>query len=463
MSRVKKFENLPVYVQENHNEVLQHIYRCIGSKHLPMKDNILLHFDSHPDLLIPYDMPANTVFNKEELFDSLSIENWILPAVYAGHFSHVVWFKPPWCSQIQDKVVECYVGKCEKTGTIRTSCTESYFVSEALYVPEIKLLNKQKLKLAIISVLPKQWTDLSATSVCNNQNMNKGAFGQDKCNQNPSAGFLDRPDLTETVVSQINQNAVHITEAENHEPRAKLTKLDIDDVISVSVASENQRTAEYATNTERDNKVYVSPSKEDIKMVQELIKDKHCVLDIDFDFFSTKNPFKEMYGEEEYKILQELYHYNKPEVFSEEALEKCVVDRQKQLDDLKEVFMALDQDPSTTIHHPKKDLIHKLVTNIQSKSPAPIDYTLIHEGGCTCDDTELPHHISRNREISVLVDCVQDLISHMKKPTIITAARSSIDDYCPPHQVDFIQEKVLEMLQEIYLKIEVVLDYDTGE
>ena len=41
--------------------------------------------------------------------------------------------------------------------------------------------------------------------------------------------------------------------------------------------------------------------------------------------------------------------------------------------------------------------------------------------------------------------------------------RSSIDDYCPPDQVDFIQEKVLEMLQEIYLQIEVTLDYDNSE
>ena len=41
--------------------------------------------------------------------------------------------------------------------------------------------------------------------------------------------------------------------------------------------------------------------------------------------------------------------------------------------------------------------------------------------------------------------------------------RSSIDDYCPPDQVDFIQEKVLEMLQEIYLQIEVTLDYDISE
>ena len=34
-----------------------------------MSDNVLLHFDSHPDLLIPYEMPADTVFNKEELFE----------------------------------------------------------------------------------------------------------------------------------------------------------------------------------------------------------------------------------------------------------------------------------------------------------------------------------------------------------------------------------------------------------
>ena len=63
------------------------------------------------------------------------------------------------------------------------------------------------------------------------------------------------------------------------------------------------------------------------------------------------------------------------------------------------------------------------MSDLQATSPVPVDYSLLHEGGCTCDDTELPHHISSNSQISVLVDCVQDVVSHLKKPTIVTVAR----------------------------------------
>lgn len=38
--------------------------------------------------------------------------------------------------------------------------------------------------------------------------------------------------------------------------------------------------------------------------------------------------------------------------------------------------------------------------------------------------------------------------------------RSSQDDYCPPDQVEFIQNSVLEILQDLYLEIELTVDYE---
>ena len=67
------------------------------------------------------------------------------------------------------------------------------------------------------------------------------------------------------------------------------------------------------------NSVCSSPTRDIIGKVQEIIKDRYCILDIDLDFFSTKNPFKEMFGEEQYKLLQELYQYERPKNTSQEV------------------------------------------------------------------------------------------------------------------------------------------------
>lgn len=41
--------------------------------------------------------------------------------------------------------------------------------------------------------------------------------------------------------------------------------------------------------------------------------------------------------------------------------------------------------------------------------------------------------------------------------------RSSEDDYCPPDQVDHIMFSVLEILQDLYLEVEVSTDYEWSE
>ena len=77
-----------------------------------------------------------------------------------------------------------------------------------------------------------------------------------------------------------------------------------------------------------------------------------------------------------------------------------------------------------------------------------VDWRLVHDAGCTWDDTELPHHVSTPGEIAGMLNATRRALGALPRPRLVTVARSSLDDYCPPEQVDSIQQGVISALEE---------------
>lgn len=236
MSKLKKAKDLQVHIVEQHNDVVLPIHRAIASRLLPFSCAAMVHLDSHPDLLLPVHMQADTVFKPAELYELLSIENWILPLVYAKHFDHILWVKPPWARQIPVSKQRFFVGQCMQSGCIRVTSKENYFLTDGLFRPALELCKPSFVTLQVEEALPKAWHDLDPAHDCVPE---KGSSAQE------GSCWIHR--------------------------------------------------------------------------IQDNIKDKSYVLDIDLDFFSTANPFRDLLESEAEQALRRLYQYKTPTEFSDEA------------------------------------------------------------------------------------------------------------------------------------------------
>lgn len=353
---------IPIYIAEDHHKVVEFIHEMIKQKRLPITGNNFIHLDSHPDMLIPKDMPADYAFDKLKLYESHDIENWIIPNCYNGIINRVVWVKPPWANQITTKSQIMFVGKCTETGTIRLECKENYYIAEGLYKPRDKLEDVKEIRLDCVTL--------------------------------GSAILKESEDLWE-------------------------------------MRSETKS-----------------------------IGQSGYILDIDLDFFSTQNPFLNIYDKVFlYQRLQEIFAFECPESSSEEHILKAQEKRLAQLKEIEDLFKHLEkfkampkfEGPDPGPLHSKVAVLVELLN--QNYTKEEIDWDLIYSAGCTIDDHELPHHVSTDDEVDILIDSLIDFLATFEAPPlVITISRSSSDDYTPQEQVDDIQDKVLSLLYAKFSK-----------
>lgn len=145
--KTKKFRKVPVFIVENHNEVNELLLPSLANRYLPFQNNLIIHFDSHPDCCIPRQMPSEAVFNRNSLLESLSIENWLIPLTYAGFINEIVWIHPPYANQIPEGLHRFSVG--DYNGKLCVSSNLDYFLSDGAYQREELLNNKKALKLYV--------------------------------------------------------------------------------------------------------------------------------------------------------------------------------------------------------------------------------------------------------------------------------------------------------------------------
>lgn len=348
----RNFTKIPVFVVENHNDVLEILLPSLANRYLPFNDNLMIHFDSHPDMCVPRQMPAENIFERQMLLESLSIENWIVPMLYAQHVNELAWVRPPWANQIENGRHEFSVGECD--GKIHVSSTLDYFLSDGGYKEEHVMRNHKKVTL-------------------------------------------------------------HVTE--------------------VGVA------------------------------LNELLCDenKHWILDIDLDYFSTFNPFIGIYPKADtYEKLKKIYHIDKSyDVKDKESVAAYVKERNRQLDVFETIFQHMSQNGSLEKFKfnddslkEKFELVKELIEClIHHYSLYDVDWFIVNDAGCTCDDDEhqLPHHESTDNEIKELILKFEKFLKSLKKPpTLITVARSTTDGYTPPHQIDSIQSQVIQTLRNVF-------------
>ena len=192
------------------------------------------------------------------------------------------------------------------------SCSESYFLSEGQYSPEEELEDKRLVTLHVITFRPDITTlgtpDINSHGssdiilpnrqdviICGTGSNDSNHVNNDLCKTNDEY-FLQIMDSRKHKVLH------HMHDIKkNNEDRVELKKSRLNLIENASVdesdSKENNVKANYCSNIEQ------------VINLLKTVDKQSFVVDIDLDFFSTGNPFRETFSKEQYELLSKIYAF----------------------------------------------------------------------------------------------------------------------------------------------------------
>ena len=461
---------IDVIVVEPHHHALEHIHHVIRQKTRKRKRVLswtMVHFDSHPDLACPNaNIPARLCFtprspkptsssnnNKntgdgiteldntigKDLYDLLDmsqsgIAEWIMPLVLAGGLNTIYWLRHNWCDQfgdgqykipigawippqyrddngndddVENVVIECFLDLPE-VASVKTSFQHAYFLDDNSVVPDNELLLKEKLNLIVCDsesgAGPVQGNYQTHLTDCIEDNSQEWIL--DVCLDyfictNPFIAELERLDSN---ISNIILEAIH------NLSHRQMTN-------SNSSAAFNEDQTEFymqqSTLFQILARTFFENLGASVRCTPNLaIIDKYIFL-----------------NEAQYK---KLYHLYEIPSFGQELW-----------DDLVSLLISFDN---------KEDVskLCELVINGLSCLTLPQSHDWDHQS------TQLSSEL-QNR-IDTFGDCLRHqrwtnnelCVPNIGRPSIITIARSSEDEFTPPLVVEALQEAVLHQIHSVY-------------
>ncbi len=187
------------------------------------------------------------------------------------------------------------------------------------------------------------------------------------------------------------------------------------------------------------------------------VNSRNLILDIDLDFFSTCDPFKAMFKSvDDYELYKRVYSaFKMPQVSDPNFLadyNKCMTEKKLRLERIRtflSTYQTGEEDSDSDLARLRRIFIRD-----------SLDTEILHEYGSGLDECPLPEHVSTSEEVCLMMDQMVEFLGvYMPRegsllPGCLTIARSSLDDYCPADQVDFIQEQALKRIRAYFNSID---------